>query len=146
MSASLSVVAKRFDFVRETEGPNRGRFVEFFLRFTGNEPGQSWCASFESVCEDIAFGAAVTPRSASCQDKLDWAVRKGRVVREPAVDDLAFSINAQGRAHHIGIVSNTSPLSTVAGNTSEDGTSDNGTGVYEHPIDRAGKIFVRLPQ
>lgn len=145
MSASLSVIARRFAFVRETEGPNRGRFVEFFLRFTGNVPGESWCASFESVCEDIAFGKAVTPRTASCQEKLDWAVRKGRVVREPAVDDLVFSINAQGRAHHIAVCSGTSPLMAVAGNTSPDGLSDNGVGVYEHEINRTGKIFVRLP-
>lgn len=145
MSASLSAIARRFAFVRETEGPNRGRWVEFFLRFTGNDPGDSWCASFESVCEDIAYGKAVTPRSASCQEKLDWAVRKGRVVREPAPDDLCFSINAQGRAHHIAIVTDTSPLTAIAGNTSEDGTSDNGTGVYEHEISRTGKIFVRLP-
>jgi hypothetical protein len=146
MSASLSAIAKRFDFVRETGGPNRGAWVEWFLRFTGNQPGESWCASFESRCEDIAYGQCITPKSASCQDKLDWAVRKGRVVREPAVDDLVFSINAQGRAHHIAIVSGTSPLTAVAGNTDEFGVSDNGTGVYDHAISREGKIFVRLPQ
>jgi hypothetical protein len=145
MSADLVAVARRFLFVRETQGPNRGAWVEFFQRFTGNQPGDSWCASVESVIEDITFGHAVTPKSASCQEKLDWCVRKGRVVREPAPGDLAFSINAQGRAHHIAIVSETAPLTACAGNTSPDGLSDDGTGFYEHPISRDGKIFVRLP-
>lgn len=145
MSASLSVVARRFLFARE-DGPNHGYWVDFFQRFTGNAEGDSWCASFVSRVDDIATkGKMRLLKSASTQAMLSDARMKGYVVPEPAVDDIVFSIRPDGIPHHVGIVTAINPLTSVAGNTSEEGTSSDGTGVFEHTISAEQKIFVRLP-
>ncbi len=147
MPANLSVVMRRWSFVRETDGPNRGYWVEFIQRFTGNEPGDSWCCSLVSLCEDVAYrGKAPSRKTASCMEKLTDCRTKGYVVTTPLPDDLCFSVDATGHAHHIGVVTAIDPLKTIAGNTSEDGLSSNGDGVYEHTVNSTGKIFVRLPQ
>jgi hypothetical protein len=148
MSASLSTIARRFSFVREVGGANVGAWVTFFQRWCGGTPGDSWCCDFASLVEDVAYeGKAPTKRTGSCQEKLDDARKKGYVVQAPAIDDLYFYVNDAGHAHHIGIVSNVSPLSGIAGNTSSDGVSSNGDGVYEHALNVSAPhiIFVRLP-
>lgn len=148
MPASLSTIARRFSFVRETEGPNRGYWVAFFLHFTGNEEGDSWCASFTSLCAHIAYkGKSPAFRSASTIAQLNYARQKGWVVQTPRVDDLFFYVRDDGTPHHTGIVTTLAPLSGIAGNTSEDGRSSNGTGVFEHALDVPLRhlVFVRLP-
>lgn len=146
MSASLSAVARHFLFVRETEGPNHGYWVDFFLRFTGNVEGESWCASFVSRVNDIATKGKMTVlKTASTQAMLNDARQRGLVVSTPHVDDLVFSIRSDGTPHHVAIVTVVSPLTAIAGNTSEDGVSSDGTGVFEHFISLSSKVFVRLP-
>lgn len=146
MTASLSAVARRFSFVRETEGPNAGYWVNLFQRFTGNAEGDSWCASALCFVLDIAYkGHSPLIKSASCQELLDDARAKGYVVQTPEIDDIYFYLDANGHAHHVGTVSNTRPLTGVAGNTSADGKSSNGDGWYEHEINAAHCVFVRLP-
>jgi hypothetical protein len=151
MSASLSVIARRLSFIRETDGPNAGSWVNWLQRHGGDGvEGDSWCADFESVIEDIAYkGKAPLPRTGSCQTKLEYAMKKGWVVAEPQVDDVFFYVNDAGHAHHIGIVTAPYPkLAGIAGNTSADGASSNGDGVWEHELNvsRAHIVFVRLPQ
>lgn len=145
MSASLSVIARRFSFVRETEGPNHGFWVSFFLRFTGNVEGESWCASFVSRCDDIATkGKMRVLKTASTQAMLNEARQRHLVVPTPAVDDLVFTVRPDGTPHHVGIVTGLDPLTSIAGNTSESGQSSDGNGVWEHEISPANKVFVRL--
>jgi hypothetical protein len=143
---SLTAVARYFLFVRETEGPNRGAFVEFFQRFAGGVPGDSWCCDFLSLVLDVAYhGHSPLLRSGACQVLLDAARKAGLVVATPEVDTLYFFVTAEGHAHHVGIVTGVEPLTGIAGNTSEDGTSSNGTGVFEHVIqDGDFVVFVRL--
>jgi hypothetical protein len=148
MTASLSVIARRLSFIRETDGENAGSWVDFVQRFTGNVEGDSWCSSFVSLLEDIATkGHPPTKRTASCADKLADARAKGFVVQAPQPDDVFFYVDATGHAHHTGIVTATSPLTGIAGNTSSDGASSNGDGVYEHPLTVSPSriIFVRFP-
>lgn len=148
MPASLSAVAKRFDFVRETEGPNRGYFVAYFLRYTNTEEGQPWCAAFLSKVLDIAYkGKSPLIKSASTVVLLSLARQKGWVVQTPQVDDLYFFIRDDGTAHHVGAISGVSPSRGIAGNTSSDGLSSNGDGVYDHELNVLPKsiVFVRLP-
>lgn len=152
--ASPSIIARRFSFVREAEGPNDGTWVSLFQRFTGNRPGDSWCASFVSFVLDVAYrGVSPLRRSASCDALLAEAERKGFVALAasiPRVDDLFFYVrHVPGQirdAHHIGIVTEVTVAGVVgiAGNTSADGRSSNGTGVFEHAI-APNAIFVRLP-
>lgn len=145
MSASLSTIARRLDFVRETEGPNKGYWVSMFLRFTGNEEGQSWCASFVAFCDSIATkGKMRVKKTASTVEMLNFAKGLHEVVTTPAIDDLVFSVNEEGIPHHVGVVSSIDPLKSIAGNTSEDGTSSNGDRVAEHEISPTNKVFVRL--
>lgn len=143
--ASLTIVARRFSFVRETLGPNRGFWVSWFQRFTGGRAGDSWCADFASFVLDVAYmGNPPLQKTGSTQVMLAEARVKGYVVDRPEVDALYFYLNAAGVPHHVGIVTNTAPLTGIAGNTSADGTSDNGTGVFEHAISTGHTVYVRL--
>jgi len=143
MPASLSVLARRLNFIRET-APNDGAWVNFCQRFTHNNPGDSWCASFVSLILDIAYhGKPPLVRSASTQVLLAEAAAKGWIVDRAEVDDLYFYVK-NGVPHHVGICSNITPsgVEGISGNTSPDGSSSNGTGVFEHAIGPA--VFVRV--
>lgn len=145
--ASLTVIARRFSFVRETDGPNRGAWVSWFQRLCRGVPGDSWCADFVSVVLDVAYhGAPPLRATGSCQAMLDEAAAKGLVVDTPALNDLYFVLTDEGRAHHCGIVTATAPLIGIAGNTSPGGSSSNGTGVFEHTLQVKPLLirFVRL--
>lgn len=147
--ASLTAVARHLSFIRETEGPNEGAWVEFLQRFTGGLLGDAWCADFVSFVLDVAYhGKRMLPCSGSTPRLLDAAKAKGFVVPTPAVDDLYFFLKDNGQPHHVGIVTAIAPLVGIAGNTSPDGTSSEGTGVFEHPISVAASriVFVRLPK
>lgn len=138
----LVAIARLFDFVREVGGQNKGLWVGIFQRFTGNAPGDSWCASFVSFVLAIwKKGATRFPRSAACQDYYDYAKKNGLITHTPMVGDLFLYVDANDHAHHIGIVTQTEPLEGIAGNTSQDGSSSNGDGVYEHGINAT--IFIR---
>ena len=148
MVGSLTAVARRLNFIRETEGPNRGAWVSMLQRFCFGNEGDSWCADFASFVLDVAYhGKPPIRRSGSAEALLDASTMVGQVVRAPQPDDLFFFVDATGHAHHVGFVTGTAPLTAIAGNTSPDGMSDNGTGVFEHPIsaDPARVVFVRLP-
>ncbi len=64
----------------------------------------------------------------------------------PIPGDIVLSLNPDGTAHHVGIIANVSPLSSIAGNTSEDGSSSNGDRVAEHWISTALKLYVDVPR
>ncbi len=147
MPASLTAVARHLSFIRETEGPNRGAWVSMLQRFCFGNEGDAWCADFVSFVLDVAYhGKAPIRRTGSSQAMLDAAKTKGAIVQQPNPDDLFFYVNAAGVAHHVGIVTGAFPTTGIAGNTSVDGSSDNGTGVFEHPIsvDPMRVVFVRL--
>lgn len=143
--ASPTAVARHFLFVRETLGPNRGAWVQFFQRFVSGQPGDSWCCFFVCLVLDICYaGKAPLIRTGSCAVLLADAKRLGFVTTTPVADDLFFYLDVDGHAHHVGIVTSAAPLVGIAGNTSADGTSSNGTGVFEHAI--GGRIvFVHTP-
>lgn len=150
MTHSLTVIARRLNWIRETEGPNRGAWVEFLQRVGGGGvPGDSWCSDFASVVCDVAYhGKPPIKRSGASNVRLAEARAKGFVAMEPQVDDLYFFVDGNGHAHHEGIVTGVMPLTGIAGNTSEDGLSSNGTGVFEHALNVAPTriVFVRLPK
>lgn len=144
MPVSLTAVARHLAFIRETEGPNRGAWVGFLQRFCNGQDGESWCADFVSVVLDIAFhGRSPLAATSSTRVMLAEATRKGLLVAVARPDDLYFYVRADGTPHHVGIVTDVAPLVGIAGNTSEDGLSSNGTGVFEHDI--GGRmVFVRV--
>lgn len=137
-------IARQFAFVRETLGPNRGVFVEAFQRIGDGKPGDSWCMDFVSLVLWVCYqGPAPLPRTGSCD--VAWAIAKDYEVQVPVPGDVFFRVKGND-AQHVGIITATGPLTAIAGNTSEDGKSSNGTGVFEHPlIVNAETRFARLP-
>lgn len=145
--ASLIVVARRLAFIRETLGQNRGAWVGFIQRFTGNGAGDSWCASFMSLILDIAYnGQPPLARTASADAMYRECRNKGFLITSPVLGCLFFYLNSDGIAHHVGISTAIAPLTGIAGNTSPDGLSANGDGVYEHIINETSLAFAALPE
>lgn len=143
-------VARQFLFVREAQnlGQNKGARVEGIQRWALGSPGDSWCCEFATMVLDLAFqGQSPIPRMQVCEDVRELALEKHWIVDAPSEGDLVLSIDpAKNRAHHIGIVTDTTPLCSIAGNTSQDGTSSNGDGVYEHAISPKNKVYVHYPR
>lgn len=144
---TLLDIARLFRFVREATS-NRGQRVEAIQTWSGGEDarGTSWCAWYVTMVFDLYYqGRSLLPRMGSTEAIRQLAVQQGWVVTHPLPEDLVISINAAGVAHHIGIVTQVSPLTSIAGNTSDDGTSSNGDRVAEHMIRPPQKIFARIP-
>jgi len=128
-------IARLFRFVRESDVQNRGLRVEAIQRWSTGEFGDSWCAEFATMVLDLLFqGESPIPRLSAAQAIRDVCTKNGWIVETPQVGDLYFYVDANDHAHHVGFVSQVSPLMGISGNTSADGTSDNGNGVYEHAI------------
>jgi len=141
--------ARRWRFVRETLGPNRGVFVEAFQRIGDGKPGDSWCADALSTWLWICYqGPAPLPRTGSCAAMYEVAKQQGYVTTDPQPGDVFFRVNRdEDHAHHVGVLVSVDPLVGIAGNTSEDGLSSNGTGVFEHEMEPSPSlVFVRLPE
>lgn len=138
-------IARQYKFVRETLGPNRGVFVEAFQRIGDGRPGDSWCMDFLSWVLWVAYqGPAPLPRTGSCD--VAWAIAKQYDVSTPAPGDVFFRVRPNNDAHHVGLITSSAPLRAIAGNTSEDGKSSNGTGVFETPLAvNVETRFIRLP-
>lgn len=141
-------IARLFRHVREA-GANAGQRVQAIQAWCGGTVGQSWCCYFATMVLDLYFGgASPIPRLGACQDVYDLAKKNGWITAVPVPGDLLLYVDANDHAHHIGFVTGTAPLTGIAGNTSEDGKSSNGTGVFEHGIswDPKGVVFVRYPR
>lgn len=138
--------ARRYLYIREA-GPNRGLRVEAIQHWSGGSAGDSWCMEFVWMVLDICFqGKCPFDREQSCEALLKLAAAQGWLTRNPVPGDLILVINDQGLAHHVGIVTLTSPLTSIAGNTSEDGRSANGDRVAEHPVLSTRNAFVHYPR
>lgn len=150
--ASLTAVARHLLFIRETLGPNRGYWVEWLQRQFGGIPGDSWCAYFVSLVLEIAYmGDPPLHGTGSTKTLLAQATTKGYRLPEgtpPQPEDLYFFVSLpEGIPHHVGIVTGVNPLTGIAGNTSPDGKSANGTGVFEHALhETPNLVLVRLPR
>lgn len=144
-------IARLFLHVREA-APNRGQRVEAIQMWCGGHAGDSWCADFATMVLDLYYsGKSLIERTGSCDAILLAAIKHDLIVDQPIPGDLYLRLNGPLDAHHVGFVTAVKPgvIGTLSGNTSEDGQSSNGTGVFEHdiPIPPANKIaFVRLPE
>lgn len=131
MKYSPTDIARQFLFVREVP-QNKGQRVQAIQTWSGGTIGQSWCCYFATMVLDICFqGNSPIPRQGACQTVYELAQKNKWMTDKPVKDDLYLFINDAGRAHHIGIVTQDGGLMGISGNTSEDGTSDNGDRVSE---------------
>ena len=148
-SEEVLYIARKFLFVREVGGQNKGRWVGAFQSLCDGRPGDSWCCYFVSVVLAIVFGGFMhSPIGCHgrVQDVYELAKREGWLTDVAAPGDLFLYVNAQDHAHHIGFVTYAGPFAIggIAGNTSEDGLSDNGTGVFEHRV--YPQAFIHYPR
>src|SRR5574337_1302119 len=135
MFLSPTLKARDYDFIREAKIQNTGQRVESIQVYCGGKKGDSWCAYFTTMILDICFkGKSPIPREGSVQVIYELALKNAWMTTDPVVDDLFIYINSSGRAHHIGIVTKDGGSIGIAGNTSPDGKSSNGDGVYEHSL------------
>lgn len=139
-------VFRLFLFVREVAGQqNTGNRVEGIQKWCGGSKGESYCCYLATMVLDLYFGGnSPIPRLGSCQDVYELAQKNGWVTSTPSVGDLFLYVDENGHAHHIGMVTSITPLDGIAGNTSPDGKSSNGTGVFEHGI--SAKVFIHYPR
>lgn len=141
-------IARQFLFVREVP-PNRGQRVNGIQQWCADDhgEGQSWCCYFVTFVLDICFqGKAPIAREGRCQTVYELAKKNDWLTEIPVPGDIVLHVDAKDHAHHIGIVTGLSPLTSIAGNTDATGTSSNGDRVAEHAINPVGKKFVRVPQ
>lgn len=144
---TLLDIAHLFKFVREA-GANHGLRVNAIQTWSGGDDGDSWCCEFATMVLDLFFqGNAPVERTGSCEQVYELAKRKGWLVATPKPGDLYLYVTDEDHAHHIGFVTAAAPLTGIAGNTSIDGSSPNGDGVYEHELTVAPQHvrFVRVP-
>lgn len=116
-------------------GSNSGPEIDQWLAFVHQPPGQSYCAAFAcSMVHDarVALGlAALTFRkSASALHLLE--INADLITTDPQPGDLVVFDHSHGLGH-VAIV--TGQGTSIAGNTSADGKSRNGSGVFEHAYD-----------
>lgn len=138
-------IARQYLYLRELPG-NHGLRVEAVQHWSGGEGGDAWCVEFGWMVFDICYqGHCPWPRMQNSQVFLDFAAKHGWIVKVPHAGDVCLSINDAGIAHHWAIVTEVLPLTTIAGNTSEDGVSVNGDRVAEHRVSTRNKVFVRVP-
>lgn len=142
--------ARNFLFVREVGSANHGLWVGIFQRFVGIDDGQSWCAAF--VCFVLAIilgGRDKLPFTYTgvCEEIHQWAVTHNAIVslEQALPGDLYLYVTSEGHAHHVGILTQTASPAGIAGNTSSDGRSSNGDGVYEHNVATSHLVVVRVP-
>lgn len=143
-AAQIITIARQFLYIREAQsiGQNRGLRVESIQHWAGGVQGDSWCMEWVWMVLDIAYqGHPPFDRMQSCEALRGLAQDRGWLRGIPSVGDLFLYVNSAGRAHHVGIVTSVEPLTGIAGNTSEDGTSANGDRVAEHAI--KATFFVR---
>jgi len=126
--------ARMFLFVHEIP-QNRGLMVESIQHWSGGQPGDSWCAFFVLFILDICFGGKdknPLKRSGAVQVIYDQAKQENWLTTSPVNGDLFIYVNDADHAFHIGIYAGFH--NGIAGNTSEDGKSSNGVGVFEHGL------------
>lgn len=140
-------IARLFLYIRESATQNRGLRVEAIQHWSVGQFGDSWCAEFATMMLDIFFqGNAPIPRQGGVEAIRQLAATNGWLTTTPEVGDLVVSVTDAGVGHHIGILTNLDPLTSIAGNTSADGVSSNGDRVAEHQIVGALKVFIHYPR
>ncbi|WP_437764937.1 CHAP domain-containing protein [Sorangium sp. So ce281] len=96
---------------------------------------QPWCAMFISYCAAKTKNDDVIPRYASCEIGADWFKVRGQFSSNPTVGSIVF-YGARGGTHtEIVEAVDGSTITTIGGNTNNDGSA-NGDGVYRRRISR----------
>jgi hypothetical protein len=146
---------RKYKYFREA-GENHGLRINGVQVWAGGHDGDSYCCELTWVVLDVCFqgNSPLGDRKQACEDVYQLALREGWITDTPQPGDLFVYLDANGHAHHIGMLTEINAdtptgWNAVAGNTSQDGTSSNGTGVWEHPLlrPRTGSIkYIAYPR
>lgn len=140
MSLAEQIVKTARTYINVVEDPlgsNSGPLIDDWLAFVGGIPGDPWCAAFSCVVVHEARMLEKMPplefrRSSGAL--LLLIINDALKTDDPQPGDLIIWDHGGGRGH---VSIKTGDVSHIAGNTSPDGKSRNGTGVYEHGYDPA---------
>jgi hypothetical protein len=121
--------------VEDPLGSNSGPLIDHWQAFVGAHPGDPWCAGFAcSVVHEARLLERMGPlefkRSSGALRLL--AINSALVTTDPQPGDLIIWNHGNGKGH---VSIKTGDATHIAGNTSPDGKSRQGTGVYEHEYD-----------
>lgn len=138
LAEAIVATARKYEGVVEQppgSNSNTGPYINDWLAFVNQPPGQSYCAAFacsvvHEARTDLAMGPLQFKKSASALKLLE--INKDLLTTDPQPGDLVIFRHERGLGH-VGIV--TAPGVYISGNTSPDGKSRNGTGVFEHAYD-----------
>jgi hypothetical protein len=141
---ALVATARKYLYVRETAGPNMdgGGPIDKWLAAVGCAPGASWCAA--AACgwvHETAQGLNVTVNWHNSASALALISRNPSfVVKDPTPGAFIVWDHGHGLGH-IALLTDVvsvngvpGGLMAIAGNTSPDGKSREGTGVFEHDV------------
>ena len=126
----LATAASQIGVVESPFGSNRQKYGAWY-----GMNGAPWCDMFISWVFGMIPGGsgAIGGKYAYCPYHLGWFQRNGRLFRSPAVGDIVFyRFPGMDVTGHIGIVERVlsgGRIQTIEGNTSANGSQNNGGGV-----------------
>jgi hypothetical protein len=127
-------VARWLQWVRETDGPNRGEVVDQLLATVHLTPGNPWCAAFVAASGRAVLGRTwPLPLVGGVMTLRDYAARHGILHRHPQPGAVFLQWHARkGRYAHTGFVVGQvrDQWTTIEGNTDGDEGGRDGDGVY----------------
>ncbi len=135
LAEAIVATARKYQGVVEQppgSNSNSGPEIDQWLAFVHQPPGSSYCAAFacsvvHAARTDLAMGALQCKKSASALHLLE--LNADLKTDDPQPGDLIVFDHGRGLGH---VAIKTGPSTSIAGNTSPDGKSRNGTGVFEY--------------
>ena len=121
--------------VEDPPNSNSGTLIDGWLAYVHQPPGVSWCSGFacSMVHESrVALGLPALQFKISASALHLLAINEALKTEDPQAGDLIIFDHGHGLGH---VAIKTGPSTSIAGNTSPDGKSRQGTGVYEHAYD-----------
>ena len=134
---ALEVAVSQIGITEYPPGSNRTKYGEWY-----GWNGVAWCVILQEWCAAEA-GTPLPYKTASCTELLNWyrSHDPGCIVKTPKAGDLGIMSFSKG-SYHIGIIESVSgnTIITIEGNTSANGSQDNGGAVLRRS--RSKSLFV----
>ncbi|MET9291142.1 CHAP domain-containing protein, partial [Streptomyces sp. NPDC003077] len=130
-NTASSMIAECAKHIGYKEGPNNDN--KFGVWYPMNH--QPWCAMFISYCAAYSGNDDIIPKYAACVNGVAWFRERGLYDSTPSVGAIVFY--GPGGGDHTEIVESfdETTITTIGGNTNNDGSS-NGDGVYRRHVKR----------
>lgn len=122
----IAIATKEIGVCENPPTSNKVKYNDWFYGHSVSGTSYPWCATF--ICW-VFKGTGLVPKTASCQNMLEYFEGSNQIVKNPKAGDIVFfkySTNNR-RTNHVGLVIavNGSTITTIEGNTSQT-SQDNG--------------------